>query len=126
MMNKSRLILKESVWLVISIGITFLIATLLGTRFSDNVIDLHFHDMYVVVSLWDIFIPLFLFFTFLIYSFKEQRKSFVRRLPNWVIIISGGTLNAFLAILIKLLSKMMLSYTLFPPLSGWKFKKKER
>ncbi len=126
MMNKSRLILKESVWLVISIGITFLIATLLGTRFSDNVIDLHFHDTYVVVSLWDIFIPLFLFFTFLIYSFKEQRKSFVRRLPNWVIIISGGTLNAFLAILIKLLSKMMLSYTLFPPLSGWKFKKKER
>ncbi len=117
-MNKSRLILKESVWLVISIGITFLIATLLGTRFSDNVIDLHLFDTYVVVSGWQLISGLFPLVTFLIYIVKEKHKSFTRTLPNWIIIISGGTLIIFLSVQTKVLSTMMMSYTLYPPLSA--------
>lgn len=123
MQKVSRQVLKEVIWLTVSIGLTFLLSLIVfGKSLLGGTIDIHLHDTFFVIPSFHILFPFFLLVTFLIYFLKEFRNSFQRTIPNWILIVIGFTLVITMTFLIKLFSSFSLEtsggWTLYPPLSS--------
>ncbi len=114
-----RKIFEELLWITFSFGLTVLIASIFfGWSLLKGNLDLHLHDTYIVISGWIVLTPLFVLLTFTIYFIKEFRKSFGRTLSNWILIVIGLTIIISLTFLIQFISQLLITGTLYPPLSA--------
>ncbi len=85
-----KTILKELLWIPVSLVATILIAYFLfNWSLGNSTIDIHLHDTYIVFgSAWMVLLPLFLFLTFLVFFVKELPKKSSRKIPNSFLIAS--------------------------------------
>ena len=122
MKNELRHLLKEIIWLIIPAFLSIVLAKLLfdWPEFKES-IGVSLNDIYFVLSIWVVLLPLFLLITFVIYFLREKYSSFSRTIPNWVIIISGVTLILLLTFIQKMISDLSGTlggnWTAYPPLS---------
>ncbi len=116
----SQQIIIEILWLILSLGLTILLALFLfGKTFLAGTIDIHLQDTFFVISTAHLLFPIFFLVTFFVYFIKEYRKSFRRILSNWILILSGLTLIIALTFLIKTFSQFFTGgWALYPPLSA--------
>lgn len=120
MPTQTRSMLTEFVWLIASAALTAILVFLCFGLVSINAtVDIHLYDTYFVIAPWWLQTPVFLLITFIIYFIKEFRKSFTRRLPNWILLIAGLGLVIALTFLINTFSQFSFGgSTLYPPLSN--------
>lgn len=118
----TRQILSELIWVAIAFGITILfISILFNWSITEDTIDIHLHDTMLVIHCWHFLLPLCLLTTFIIYFFKEYRKSFSRVLPNLLLVVVG-VIYVILSTVIIINATLMAigGITLYPPLSTLK------
>ena len=123
MQKNLRSLLKELLWLVLSLILAVIITTFAFQIFLGNTaLDIHLHDTYFVLPFWTSVIPLFLFITFLTFFFKELRHKFSKTRGNIIIIVSGLAIVITLTIATRLLVKIDVTFasgcTAYPPLSA--------
>jgi len=120
MQKVSRQIIRELLWLIISLGLTTGLAFFLfGRHFLRGTVDIHLHDTFVVMAVLHILLPMFLLITFFIYFFKELGNSFNQALPNQILLSTGLILIMALTLLIKVFWQFSTGgWTLYPPLSA--------
>ena len=120
MQKVSRQIIRELLWLIISLGLTTGLAFFLfGRHFLRGTVDIHLHDTFVVMAVLHILLPMFLLITFFIYFLKEIGNSFSQALPNQILLSTGLILIIALTLLIKVFWQFSAGgWTLYPPLSG--------
>ncbi|QMW00577.1 hypothetical protein [Spirosoma foliorum] len=95
----------EISWLILSLGLTMLVARFLfGPTFLTS-LDIQLYDTYLVVESWYILVPMFLLVTFMLYFVKEFRNSFRRTYLNWILIITGLALVISLIVLVSAFSQ---------------------
>jgi hypothetical protein len=122
MQKNVRTILTESIWVVLSFGLTLLMILLFfGSAWLKTGTTILIYDTYYVVDRWSMIITLFFGVTFVFYFGKELRKSFSRSVPNFILIISGLGVMATLGFLIKFLSSFSAGWISYPPLSRLAF-----
>src|SRR5690349_9257365 len=120
MQKLTRQILKEALWLTLSLVLSVLLSLFLfGKTFLSGDLDLHIHDTYFVIPSWLILTPLFLFVAFIFYFIRTFKNKFNTKLPNWVLVISGIILLISLTILIKTFPQFSIrGWSVYPPLSA--------
>ncbi len=115
MKNNYRRFLTEILWIVFAAVLTFLLAYLaLSWTFKTGEVDLKLFDTYFFVPGRLILMPLFCLLAFLMYFFKEHHHQFGRRLPSWILVISGVALALTLTVLIRYFGK-----NTGMPVGGW-------
>jgi heme/copper-type cytochrome/quinol oxidase subunit 1 len=120
MQRISGQIIREILWLTVSLELTLLLSLFLfGRNFVSGTIDIHLHDTYFVITHFHILLPIFFLVTFMVYFVKELRNSFRRTLSNWILIIIGVAVIIALTFLIKTFFHFFTGgSTLYPPLSA--------
>ncbi len=120
MTNKTRQIFSELLCLTsILISLVVFPLILLRQNILTDTVDISFYDTYFIVEGTTLLFPLFLVVVFFVYFTKEYLKSFRRSLPNWILLVAGGTLIITITLLIKELAQFSTgSWTIYPPLSA--------
>ena len=85
-----KVLMKELLWIPVSLVATILIAYFLfNWSLGNSTIDIYLHDtVFVIGAPWMLLLPLFFFLTFLIFFTKELPKKFSRKIPNTILIAS--------------------------------------
>lgn len=111
-------LLVELAWLLVAVVVTFVLALAqFGWGFSSRTIDIHLADIYFVVSVEILLIPIFSIVCFLLFFFKEINHHFSRTVPSIITICSGILLIAMFTMTTKFLP-VVNGFTLYPPLSA--------
>lgn len=108
---------RELLWLLIAAIASFLLAVYFTNWRFDSKITFQFYDTYYVVAFWMIILPLFSFFSFLLFIAKEIRNRFRKTLPSVILIGTGILSIAMLSVIMKF-TPVISGYTLYPPLSA--------
>jgi hypothetical protein len=112
---------SDLIWASGSLVFTLMLSfTLLGSRFlGSSTLDLHFHDTYIVVDNWFVFIAMLLFVLFLDFYFKTSRREYRTQTSFLIVLFCGFTITMLITGLVAFL-RFLLSggWTIYPPLSA--------
>lgn len=104
-------LLKEVLWLALSMLLTALLAFLLfGNTFMSGTIDIHWADTYLVIAHLHILLPMFLIVTCIVFFIKESRHKFSRAISNWILLLAGLSLIITLSFLVKTFAAIFASF----------------
>jgi len=121
-MQKFKPLLIELSWLFVILNATVLVTIFVfGWTFLSNHFDIRLHETYFTISSWKIVLPLYVFVVFVIYSIKEIRHHFTRKVSNITILVTGGILVLLIATINKqvIITEMLyfIDAATYPPLS---------
>lgn len=120
MSKSSTPIIKELVWLLISMAITIALSlSLFGMQLVSGTVEFHLHDTHFVVTTFPILLFLFLHITFFVFFINAHRHQFSRKISNYALVVLGISSVLMLTFAIKTFSSQFSEgWTLYPPLSS--------
>lgn len=110
----------DLVWLL-AIGTMALLTIGLLIGFDDwrtKPFDIQLHDTYLILSIGQVFLLLFLNVTFWTYLIRQGKNRFERQSSNIVLLLVTGLLIFITSLTIKFIGSMDQGWTIYPPLSS--------
>lgn len=110
----------DFIWLFALGVITLLtIGLLIGfDNWRTRPFEIQLHDTYIILSIGQVFLLLFLNVTFWTYLIRQGRNRFKRQSSNIVLLLVTGLLIFITSLTIKFIGSMDQGWTIYPPLSS--------
>lgn len=110
----------DLIWLfALGTATLLIIGLLIGfDNLSAKPFEIQSHDTYIILSIQQVFLLLFLNVTFWIYLIRQAKNGFKRQSSNIVLLLVTGLLIFFTSLTIKFIGSMDQSWTIYPPLSS--------
>lgn len=80
--------------------------------------EIQLHDTYIILSIGQVFILLFLNVTFWTYLIRQGKNEFERQSSNIVLLLTTGLLIYITSLTIKFIGSMDQGWTIYPPMSS--------
>ncbi len=81
-------------------------------------LEIQLHDTYIILSIGQVFLLLFLNITFWTYLVRQGKNRFERQSSNIVLLLITGLLIFITSLTIKFIGSMDQGWTIYPPLSS--------
>ena len=95
------------------------IGLLLGfENWTTKPFEIQLHDTYIILSIGQVFLLLFLNVTFWAYLIRQWKNRFKRQSSNFVLLLVTGLLIFTTSLIIKFIGVMDQGWTIYPPLSS--------
>jgi hypothetical protein len=110
----------DLIWLFALATMT-LLAIGLSIGFDDwrtKPFEIQLHDTYIILSIGQVFLLLFLNVTFWTYLIRQGKNRFERQSSNFVLLVTTGILIFITSLTIKFIGAMDQAWTIYPPMSS--------
>lgn len=110
----------DLIWLFALATMT-LLAIGLSIGFDDwrtKPFEIQLYDTYIILSIGQVFLLLFLNVTFWTYLIRQGKNRFERQSGNFVLLVTTGLLIFITSLTIKFIGAMDQAWTIYPPMSS--------
>lgn len=80
--------------------------------------EIQLHDTYIILSIGQVFLLLFLNVTFWTYLIRQWKNRFERQSSNFVLLVTTALLIFITSLTIKFIGAMDQAWTIYPPMSS--------
>jgi heme/copper-type cytochrome/quinol oxidase subunit 1 len=110
----------DLIWLFALGTMTLLtIGLLIGfDNWTSRPFEIQLHDTYIILSIGQVFLLLFLNVTFWTYLIRQGKNGFKRQSSNIVLMLVTGLLIFITSLTIKFIGSMDQGWTIYPPMSS--------